>query len=267
MNILAGSNVSRWFRPHLLIGRGVFLETLRRKDLYVLIILCLLYVVGILVVNLVGVENPETANFLQNLGMSLAWFFAHILTLLNASRQIPDDLENRTIYPLLAKPLERSQYILGKWEAVSLSGILSLLLFLFFGWLLVPGQMGNSFILLIQTTILYILSLALFSALGLFLSLIVPKSVNIILLAILVFMGGNLFDLIRAYAQNAPFGGILTWFICYIPDFSLFNLTTRYTDGIGPLSFFEFSGLIFYGMVMTAVLLYAAVKIFKRRQL
>jgi Cu-processing system permease protein len=267
MKALSSSNAPHWFRAHVLIGRGVFLETLRRKDLYVLIILCLLYVMGILVINLVGIENPETANFIQNLGMSLAWFFAHILVLLNAARQVPDDLENRTIFPLLAKPLKRSQYLLGKWGAVTLSGVLSLFIFLFFGWLLVPGQTGNSAALLMQALALYILSLALFSALGLFLSLVIPKSVNMILLAILVFLGSNLIDLIRVHVRNIRFGEIINWFLYYIPDFSLFNLTTRYTDGIGPLSLAEFAGLLVYGVVMTAFALYLAVKIFRRRQL
>lgn len=267
MKTLAGLNDYHWLRCHLLIGRSVFLETLRRKDLYVLIILCLLYVVGILLINLVGIENPETANFLLNLGMTLAWFFAHILTLLNATRQIPDDKENGAIYPLLAKPLKRSQYILGKWEAVSLSGILFLLVFLFFGWLLAPKQMSYSFILLVQTIILYIVSLALFSAVGLLFSLFIPKSVNMILLAVLVFLGGNLFDFIRLQSQNAFLGGIISWFISYIPDFSLLNLTTRYTDGIGPLSFFEFAGLLFYAVVMTAFFLFVAIKVFKKRPL
>ncbi|MBN1900923.1 ABC transporter permease subunit [Candidatus Sumerlaeota bacterium] len=267
MNAQAGSNDLRWVRLHFIIGKGVFLEILRRKDLYVLIILSLLYVLGILVIHLVGIENPETANFLQNLGMSLAWFFAHILMLLNSSRQIPDDLENHTIYPLLAKPLKRSHYILGKWEAVSLSGVLSLFIFLFFGWLLAPGQMGNSSLLLVQTLILYILSLALFSALGLFLSLLLPRSVNAIVLGLLVFLGGNIFDIVKIRAQNARCGALWNWIICYIPDFSLFNLTTRYTDGIGPLSSMQFAGLLSYGFIMTAVVLYLAVKVFERRRL
>jgi ABC-type transport system involved in multi-copper enzyme maturation permease subunit len=260
---------SRVQAPHpiLIIGRGVFLEILRRRDLYVLIILSLLFVLGIGVVMLVGIENPATANFLLNLGMTLAWFFAHILTLISASRQLTGDMENKTLYPLLAKPLKRSDYFLGKWAAVSLCGIVSLFIFLILGWLPVPKLQSYSSLLFLQTILLYAVSLMLVSALAMFLSLLFPKGASVLLLTILVFAGNKILGFIRLRSLEHPWGKTLGWIISYIPDFSLFNLTTRYTDGIGPLSLWEFGCILFYGVLLIYLFLFWGIKILERRSL
>jgi ABC-type transport system involved in multi-copper enzyme maturation permease subunit len=253
--------------PVLIIGRGVFIEILRRKDIYLLLILAFIFFIGIFVMNLVGIENSATATFLLNLGLSIACFLAHILTLLCASRQIPSELNNGTIYPLLAKPVRRSQFYIGKWFAVSLTGFLTLLILLIIGWVPVPKMQSFSSLLLLQGIVLLGVSICLLAALSLLFSLIFPKGVNIVLLALLVFLGSKFINFIRMQSLDSSFSGIVKWCTAYIPDFSLLNLITRYTDGIGPLKFLEFSALFLYGSVFTAVSLFVGIAIFRKRSL
>ena len=63
---------------------------------------------------------------------------ATLLTLFLAARQIPDEIEHRTIYPLLARPLSRDVYILGKWVACTLVGLAVFAALFVLGWLPVP---------------------------------------------------------------------------------------------------------------------------------
>jgi len=267
MNPSSDNIESGYFSPVFIIGRGVFLEIIRRKDIYLLLIISLMFFTGIFVMNLVGIENSATATFLLNLGLSLAYFLAHILTIISASRQIPSELENRTIYSLLAKPVKRSQFYIGKWLAVSLTGYAVLLFLMIIGWIPVPKMQYFSFLLLLQGIVLLGISIFLIASITFFLSLILPRGVNIVLSALLVFAGSRLISFFRMQSINSSISDIVKWISAYIPNFSLLNSITRYTDGIAPLNFFEFFGLILYGCLFIIVFLSAGILIFRNHSL
>jgi len=269
--------MERW-RSLFIVGHGVFLEMLRRKDLYVMLILAGLFVLGIFGMSIVGIENPATANLLLNLGMSLACFLAHILTLLTAARQIPSEMEARTLYPILARPLERGDYYLGKWVAVTFSGCAVLYLLLLLGWLPAPRLQFYDTRLFLQIVVLLTISIAMLTALTLLFSLLIPRSVNVVFLSLLLIFGGGIMEFfqsptLHSFGDGARKAGrtfvsqTLRWFTAYIPDFSKLNLITRYTDGIGPLGGMEFLALICYGALFTVIALLLGINLFQRRSL
>ncbi|GAB4314145.1 MAG: hypothetical protein Kow0059_05740 [Candidatus Sumerlaeia bacterium] len=252
-----------------LIMRRVALELLRRKDAWVLLILMALFAAGVIVFRMVGIEAPATGTFLLNLGLTLAWFAAHLLTLLLAVRQIPEEIEQRTIYPLLARPLERATLLAGLWTACTASGVLCLAVLFAMAWLGVPKMEPYDAGLLAQLLALQAVSLAMMAALAMLASLIVPRGVALVALAALLVGGGQALDLLRERAAgvNEAAAAAVRWGAAYVPDFSQLNLITRYTDGIGPLSAWEFAGLAAQGMIFTAAALVVAAAVFRRRNL
>ncbi len=50
-------------RAITVLGQAVFLEILRRKDVYVLFILMLVFLLGVGVMRAVGIPDPETGTF------------------------------------------------------------------------------------------------------------------------------------------------------------------------------------------------------------
>ena len=258
--------MERW-RSLFIVGHGVFLEMLRRKDLYVMLMLAGLFVLGIFGMSIVGIENPATANLLLNLGMSLAWFLAHILTLLTAARQIPGEMEAKTLYPLLARPLERGDYYLGKWMAVTFSGCAVLYLLLLLGWLPVPRLEFYDTRLFLQIVVLLSISIAMLTALTLLFSLLIPRSVNVVFLGLFLIFGGGIMEFFQRKAGRSFVSQTLKWFTAYIPDFSKLNLITRYTDGIGHLGGMEFFSLMCYGALFTVIALLLGIHLFQRRSL
>ncbi len=252
--------------PGVLVGRTVIFEILRRRDLYVLLILALLFTAGIIVMNIVGIENAATATFLLNLGMTLASAFAHILVILASTRQIPDDVENRTIYPILAKPIRRVEYLAGKWAALWLCGVMAYAVLFLLGWAPVPRMESFSGTLLIQVIGLQILSLGLAVALGLFFSLILPRGSAALALAILVFGGGKIVAFLRMKSTGS-FEAPVRWLTAYIPDFGMMNLATRYTDGLGPVTAPEFTFVLLAGVLFTVLIFAVTHILFDRRPL
>lgn len=244
-----------------LIGRGVFLELARRKDVYVLLLLMGVFLLTLLAVTVVGIEHPSTGTFLLNLGMSLAVYAAHVMTLLLMARQIPDEVEQRTLYPLLSKPLDRDTLLLGKWAACAACGALVLGILLLLGWVPAPRMETYHPGTLAQTLCLLPLSLGLLASLALLLSLVLPRAMALAAGAALYFGGGHVIAFLEQRAPTAA------WLGRYLPDFSKLNLVTRYTDGIEPVAAGTFLGLCAYAVAFSAAFLALATWIFRRRPL
>ena len=259
--VLSPTHAAAW------IARGVFIELTRRKDLYVFGLLIIVFCIGALAMSVAGVKNPATGTFLLNLGMTLAYVFAHILTLLLAARQIPSEMESRTIYPILARPIARTDLLLGKWFASTLCGILAYVAFFLLVWIATPRLEAYSFPLLVQSALLQTTSLGLTAALAILMSLLIPKGLTVVLLGAAVFGGNMLLGIVQSAAAGKAMEALARWFTLYLPDFSKLNLTTRYTDGIKPLSGSVFLGLVTHGVFYIVAALGIGHIVFRRRPL
>lgn len=254
--------------PPWLIARGVFYETLRRKDFYVLLIFMGLFALGTVVMRLVGVEDAATALFLLNLGMSAAATLAAILTLLTAARQIPNELEDRTIYPLLAKPVSRFEFIVGKWLAVIVTGIGVYLVLLPLGYLPVPKPpVVLSSLLLAQTVVLQCAALAMLASMGLMFSVWIPRALSIVVLLLTYFGGSKLVSFAKGQAAGGPFEKPVDILLAYFPDFSRLGIAQRFTDAATALAAGEFLALLVYAALFTFVSLLLALAGFRRQAL
>ena len=269
MSIAAATQARQGASPSatLLIAKTVLLELMRRKDFYVLLILMSLYFTGALAFSLIEEETAAAGTMLLNLSLSLASLAAHLLTLVMAARQMPDELERRTLLPLLAKPLSRRSLFLGKWLACAGSGIVVLLALFAIAWLLAPRLETYYGLLFFQTIVLQVCSIGLMAALALALSLVLPRGVNLLSLSILLIFGKQLLGFIHFRAMGSEWGSAIKWLAAYCPNFSQLNLLTRYTDGIDPLGGLEFIGLLFYAAIFTFCALIAGSWLLERRAL
>ncbi len=253
--------------PVSLVVHAVLLENMRRRDFYVVMILMALFLVGAVIARLAGVQNEATAGLLLNLGLTLAVLSAHALTLLAAARQIPDELEFRTIYTLLAKPISRGQLLVGKWAAVWLSGVLSFLVLLPLAMLPVTGVSGTSTVLFLEALLLQCASLGMIAALGILGSLLMPRALNVVSMALLFGVGGALVNFVRARASGAGAESVVRWIIGYIPDFSRLDLMLAYTSGVPPVSIADLGLRLVYAAAFTLFSLALAAWLFNRKSL
>jgi ABC-type transport system involved in multi-copper enzyme maturation permease subunit len=254
-------------RSAALVAWGVLLETARRKEFYVLFIFAAAFALFVLAARIVGIENPETGTFFLNLGLTFAWGAAHLLVILTAARQIPGEKENRTLYPLLARPLSRTTYLLGKWIACTAAGIITLLLLDALVWIPAPKLEYYSPVMMLQMLALHFVSLGATAAIVLTLSLFLPQAVNLVVSVIIVAFGQKISGFIANRAADSALEDIVRWFANYIPNFQILNLTMRYTDGITPLGVGPFLGLVLYGVIISLAAYAIAATIFRRQPL
>ncbi|HEV2391873.1 MAG TPA: ABC transporter permease subunit [Verrucomicrobiae bacterium] len=116
----------------LAIAGVVIKEIVRRKDFYVLFFLTALITLVMGSVNFF--HDSHIVRYLKEICLLLIWICSLVIAITTTARQIPMERESRTIFPLLAKPVTRTQVLLGKFLGCWLAcGFALLAFYLFFG--------------------------------------------------------------------------------------------------------------------------------------
>src|SRR6266702_1002029 len=117
----------------------VIKELYRRKDFYVLFILTALICLVMASVHIFN--DDKIIRYLKEMCLLLVWICSLVVAITTTARQIPMERENRTLFPLLAKPLSRTELLLGKffgcWCAC---GLMLLCFYTFFGVLVATRE-------------------------------------------------------------------------------------------------------------------------------
>ena len=123
------------------VATVVLRELVRRKDFYVLFILTVL--ISLVMASANFFNAPRIARGLKEVCLLLIWISSLVIAIATAARQIPMEKESRTIFPLLAKPLTRAQFILGKFLGCWIACGLALLCFYVFFAVLSASREGH----------------------------------------------------------------------------------------------------------------------------
>ncbi|HWX19460.1 MAG TPA: ABC transporter permease [Candidatus Binatia bacterium] len=116
----------------LALAGVVIKELYRRKDFYVLFVMTA--VITLLMGSVNFFHDAKIVRILKTVCLLLIWVSALVVAITTTARQIPSEKENRTIFPLLAKPVTRGQVVAGKFAGCWLACGLALLMFyVFFG--------------------------------------------------------------------------------------------------------------------------------------
>src|ERR1700722_1037071 len=116
----------------LAVANVVVKELYRRKDFYVLFILTVLMTLVMASANLFN--NDRISGYLKEICLLLIWVSTLVMAVSTAARQMPAERENRTLFPLLAKPVTRAQVLAGKFLGCWLAcGLCLIVFYLFLG--------------------------------------------------------------------------------------------------------------------------------------
>jgi ABC-type transport system involved in multi-copper enzyme maturation permease subunit len=163
----------------------VIKELYRRKDFYVLFILT---IVICLIMGSINIFNDkEIIRYLKEICLLLIWVSSLIIAITTMARQIPAEREQRTLLPLLAKPLSRTQLIVGKFLGCwVVCGLALLCFYAFFGVLAASREHQWPLLNYFQAALLHWMALGVVVAFALLGSLVfaAPSSNSTICFAI-----------------------------------------------------------------------------------
>jgi ABC-type transport system involved in multi-copper enzyme maturation permease subunit len=253
----------------LAVSGIVIKELYRRKDFYVLFILTVLLCLVMASVNIFNDKN--IIRYLKEICLLLVWIASLVIAITTTARQIPAERENRTLFPLLAKPLTRSQLLLGKFLGCWLACGLALLCFyLFFGLLASSREHYWPLVNYFQAAALHWVMLGVVIALTLFGSLVftAPSSnatICFVVVGGILLLGRHLNKV--ALPLPEPRRSLLYSLYYAIPHFELFDVRDLIIHNWPPIAWRVCGLASLYALAYTAVFLIAACMIFRRRAL
>jgi ABC-type transport system involved in multi-copper enzyme maturation permease subunit len=253
-----------------LIARNTFRESVRDRVLYNLIIFALLMTVSSLFIGELAIGSE--AKIIIDLGLSAMRFFGMLIAIFIGIQLVFKEIERRTIYSVLSKPVRRAEFVLGKFCGLALtlainSGVM--LLGLVVALLFLGGFSGSalgSVTALLPAAFLIFLELLVVTAVALMFSTISSPALAAAM-AFLVYVIGNFSGLFRDMAsssESAVQRGILYALYYLLPNLANFNRIESAAHGIAvPLG--ESLQAALYAVIYCGVLLSVAVMVFERR--
>jgi Cu-processing system permease protein len=249
------------------IARVVVKELIRKKDLYVLVMLMLTLLGFLFYQDFFGIE--DISRYIKDMGYSLVTFFSFIIAVTFAARQIPREMEARTIYPLLAKPVTRYEVILGKFAggAVVSTSAFSLFYGIFVFFCSIAGGPIDT-VLLVQGYIMGLFFLVLVTALVIFFSSFLTISANVTLTFLLYIMIMGSSGQLRNMALFSEGAASFLYGTLYylMPHFEFFDLRVRIAHSWDPLPGWVVVAVSLYTVIYCWGLLYLSAAIFKRKK-
>jgi ABC-2 type transport system permease protein len=279
------------------ITTNTLTELVRQKVFYVLVIFGLVLIVSS--VFMARLSFQQEFQILKDISLGTMSIFSSLIAILATARLISQDIEDRTIYTILAKPVPRFEYLLGKLLGVLLLLAISIALMsaLFVVLLHVreqtvltetmrqmthaPREQLNDALNAIRAARLDInitagiavifLKATLLAALTLFVSTFSTTNIFTVVLMISVYLIGHFQATAREYwLQQQSAGWIARMFLAFValifPDLQAFNLVDEVVAGVGiPLALFAKTALL--GIFYTAIYTLAATFVFYGKEL
>jgi ABC-type transport system involved in multi-copper enzyme maturation permease subunit len=259
MTTLAGS-----CRRILAIGENTVREAVRSRLLYTLLAFAILMIcAGVLLSTLSYVESDR---ILQDVGLAAMRLFGVAIALFVGVGLIHKEVERRTVYTILSKPLSRAEFLLGKFVGLLFTVWMQLVImgaaFAAVAWASgAPLGRGHA-----AACLLLGVELALVVAIATLFSAFTTPMLSS-LFAGGLWMVGNLTRDLREIGAGSELPEVrlaTAWLHRLLPDLASFNLSIEAAHGL-PLAPSDVWLPLVYGAAYCAVVLVCAVAIFERR--
>jgi ABC-type transport system involved in multi-copper enzyme maturation permease subunit len=251
-------------RPILVIGWNTFRENLRDKILYNLLLFAVMLMgASILLADLAIMEHHK---IIKDIGLAVINLGGIMIAIFVGISLVSKEIERRTIFTIMARPISRAQFILGKYLGlmITLSINLIAMTVVFIGtlWMYrVPIQMS-----IFQAIELIFVELLLVTAVALFFSTFSSSTLSAIM-TLGVYAVGHLTTDMKGVAeksQNEVITMLMTGLYYLCPNLEALNIKGQAATGV-PISLSYQSLATLYGVIYATLLVVAACAIFQRR--
>jgi ABC-type transport system involved in multi-copper enzyme maturation permease subunit len=241
-------------------------EAIRNRLLYTLLLFALMLIAaGILLSSLSYVERER---ILQDVGFGAIRLFGVAIAIFVGVGLIHKEVERRTVYTILSKPLSRAEFLLGKFTGLVLTIWMQMAVmiaaFAAVSWSVSAplGATHAAAFLLIGVELVVMTAIA-----TLFSSFTTPMLASFFSGG--MWIAGNLARDLRDIGANAELESVraLTrWLYRILPDLESFDLTIEAAHGL-PIAASDVWLAVVYGCAYAALVLVLGVTVFERRDL
>ena len=248
----------------LAIAGNTFRETVRDRVLYNLLIFALALFVAAWVVS--HWSMGQEVRILKNFGLSAMSLTGLLMAVFIGIGLVYKEIDRRTIYVILARPIRRYEFIIGKYLGLLLTlalnfAVMSLALFCMLGLF----EVWPDWRLLVAVGAIF-LEMMVIMAFALCFSAVTTPPLSA-MFAIIVYVGGHLsseITILGSGVDSPAFSRFLNLLHYLMPNLENFNLKTAIAYNL-PLTMLELSMVLAYGLTYTIAVLAITIILFERR--
>lgn len=250
------------------IARHTFKESVRDKVLYNLIVFALLLIGAAILFGSISVGIERI--ILVNLGLSSISVFGLLMAIFIGIGLVSKEIERRTIYTILSKPVHRAEFIVGKFLGLLLTLLVNTAIMTagFYAAIFYQKRsLGVEDLVALQAVYFILLQLALVVGLALLFSCISTPILSAVF-TFCLYVIGNLLGDIRWFGQETGSAAVenVTAVLYYLlPNFGDFNVIARVAHGL-PIPGTLLLANSLYALLYITILLSAAILIFEERE-
>ncbi len=251
------------------VALNTFREAVRDRVLYNLVFFALLMMVAAIAVGQISIGIEQTV--IVSLGLSAISVIGLLIAVFIGVALVSKEMDKRTLYALLAKPVRRWEFLLGKFAGLVLTlavNTAAMALGLLLVMIYVKHALVRSDAVVLVAVYFILLKLALVVALALMFSCFTTP-----LLAILFTVGLYIVGLYVQELRNLPvnvmspaMAAFTKWLSYLLPNFENFNVMAMAAHGRGVPGAFILQNTL-YTVVYCTIVLTAAAAVFSRRNL
>ena len=253
----------------LAIARNTFREAVRDRVLYNLVAFAVILIASALLFGQISIGIEKT--ILINIGLSSISVFGLLIAIFLGIGLVYKEVDKRSLYALLSKPIRRWQFVVGKFLGLNLTLLVNTL-FMSFGLWGALYYLTGEFLpedVHIWTAIYFILlELFLVTAVCLFFSCFTTPILSAIFTFLIYVVGSSASD-VRAFGrltENPTLESLTTLIYYLLPNFSNFSVAAAVSHGL-PVGGYLIVLNTAYAICYSSLLLIASAWIFSKRDL
>ncbi|MFA5927040.1 MAG: ABC transporter permease subunit [Patescibacteria group bacterium] len=242
------------FKNILSIAKNAFKETIRDRILYGILVFALLFLLS--TVFLGSISLGEDTKIIKDLGLAGIYIFSVIITIFIGTSLVYKEIDKRTIYIILSKPVSTAELLLGKFLGLIASITTNIVFMTVVYLVIVLIKTNNLDYNSLWAILLIIPELAIFVALSIFFSTVTAPLSSTIYAIVILYVGHSLSFLMNYVRQVGGTQKTIIEVMYYIlPNLEKFNLRNSVVHGTVP-SADQIAYPIIYSILYSAVLLY-----------
>jgi len=246
------------------IALNTFREAVRSKVLYAILFFAILLIVLSLAFGELSLYEQERV--IKDLGVVVITAFGILIAVYTGVSLLHKEIDKKTIYTIISKPIERWQFLIGKFGGIMITMAVELaIMSAIFVLLLMVRDIAITTTLW-QALLLIYAEITVVAAIAMVFGAFSTPFLSGMLTMSLVLLG-NLHGAIQGFADSHPsptMRGVLSAAQMFLPDLTLFNLSTEVTYNT-PVPWAQVGWSLAHGGLYTGMLLIIATLIFHRR--
>jgi len=245
---------------------NTFRETVRDKVFILLVVFALIMIVASRIFGFLSVG--QEIKIVKDLGLGSISVFSLLVAIFVGTTLVHKEIDKRTVYTIISKPIHRYQFIIGKYAGLNLTILVNMVVMSVFFYLSVRLMRGTWSLDLGLAILLIYVEVMMVTGLALLFSTFASPTLSAVF-TFLSYVAGHLSNDLKFFGEQSEniLVNITSVGLYYVlPNLSKFNVKNEAVHGFAiPAGFYIYS--IVYGLLYCAMLVIVSSFIFERKNL